>query len=829
MSPAARRRLAGAASAALVALLAALAPLAVFCVGFNYLHGAYPFNSDNLWCNAFCEDLLSGADLTGWNFPGAPYLFPDILLLLPCQWLGRDLVAVYFAYDALFYAAFLAALYALARQVGLGRRAAFVTAAAALTFLAVTHLRDDYRAVGQLMGHPGNHIGAILVGVVLLALFARALRRGHGRAGAAAFVTVGALGTVSDNLLVVQFLLPACLALGLLWLWRKLPFGQLARHAAAVAAALLLAEGLRLLVQCFGCQFEGFKEDVRRPRPGDLTALLTQVWRVVNSEYVLLAFLALTVLAALLVLWARRGAGRADDAAGRPALFVALAVLLSPACNLLALLVLGMGTHNAAIRYCVVLYLVPFLFPGLLLRLLPGRAARLGGAALLAFVVALALHQFRLLLPAVGRDGFAQPYPPLAQAIDRLVAEHGPMQGVAGYWSARELSFLTRSRTRIVPLLTDCSPFPHGGNSRWYIDRRPGRLALPDYRLIVVAESRGLAPRPEVLAAHFGEPRQKVRVGPDQLWLYDRLDNAAFDRFLLAQVAPRLRRALPAVAPEWPWALARPKANGTPSDARRVWALGPGQELEVRFPRPVSARLLDVAADYREHGRLLFYRGAEAVGELALPSVPWTNTLPHWKPGQQARLLEVPPALRGRPWDRVVVRPSRTGLHVGHLLAYERDVPGLFPPAPGAAGPHRYEAEEMYSLAPPESVVADPQASGGKARQAPPGFGGCLTHGPYVALRPGRYQLDVRLGVDDNSSAEPAVRVEVFANWDVDRLAAVDLRGADFPAGGGYVTRRLTFEAGAGLDTVQFRTVPLGKARVRVDYFELTRRPPGPG
>jgi hypothetical protein len=829
MSPAVRRRLAGAASAARVALLAVLVPLAVFAVGFNYLQGGFPFNSDNLWCNSFCEDVLTGADLAGWNFPGAPYFFPDILLLLPCQWLGRDLVAVYFAYDALFYAAFLAALYALARQVGLERRPAFVTAAAALTFLAVTHLRGAYQGVGQLMGHPGNHIGAILVGVMLLALFARALRRGHGRAGAAAFVAVGALGTVSDNLLVVQFILPACLALGLLWLWRKVSFGQLARHAAVVGAALLLAEGLRLLVERFGCKFEGFAVDIHRPRRGDFTALFGQLWRVVGDQHILLVFLGLTALAALLVLWARRGAGRGAEEPGLAALFVALTVLLAPVCNVLVLFAVGMGRHNAVDRYSVAVYFVPFLFPGLLLRLLPGRVGQVGGAALLVFVVALALHQFRLLLPTVSRDKLAQPYPPLAQAIDRLVEEHGPMQGVAGYWSARHLSFLTHSRTRIVPLLMDCSPFPHGSNANWYIDPRPGRLTLPEYRLVVVAASRGLAPKPEVLAAHFGEPQKKIRVGPDQLWLYDRLDNAAFDRFLLTQIAPRLRRAAPAVAPQWPPALARPKANGTPSDARGVWALGPGQELEVRFPRPVSARLLDVAADFREHGRLLFYRGAEPVGELAVPSVPWSNSLPIWKPGQQARLLELPPALRAQTWDRVVVRPSRTGLRVGHLLAYEQGVPGLFPPDPGPTGPHRFEAEEMYSLAPADSVVADADASGGKARQAPPCFDGCLTYGPYVALRPGRYHLDVRLRVEDNSSAEPAVRVEVFANWDVDRLAEVTLHGPDFPAAGRYVTHRLTFETADDLDTVQFRAVPLGKAGVRIDYFELTRRPPGPG
>ncbi|HZY85861.1 MAG TPA: hypothetical protein VFE78_13585, partial [Gemmataceae bacterium] len=785
-------------------------------------------NSDNLFLNAFCVDVLSGADLSGWNFPGAPYLFPDMLLLLPCQWLGRDLVAVYFAYDGLFYGALLAALYGLGRQLGLTRRAAFVCAAAALTFLAVTYLRGAYRGVGQLLGHPGNHVGAVLVGVLLLALFARALRRGHGPAGAAGFVLVCGLGALSDKLLLVQFVLPACLALGLLWLWRKISFGQLARHAALVGAALLAARGLELLAVRFGWKFQGAGEDFRRPHLADLAPLFGQLWRVVGHQHILLAVLPLTLLAGLLVLWARRGAGRAGDAPageGVGALFVALAVLLEPACNLLAVFAVGLGRHPAVDRYCVALYLLPFLFLGLLVRLLPGRPARLAGAGLLAFVVALALHQLGQALPAVRRAALAQPYPPLAQAIDRLVEEYGPMRGVAGYWSARHLSFLTHSRTPIVPILTDCSPYPHGSNANAYLDPRPGLVALPEYRLIVVAESRGLAPTPEVLAAQFGPPRKTVRVGPDQLWLYDRLDNVAFDRFLRAQAARRVRRAAPPVGPDSPRALARPKANGTPATGRGVVALGPGQVLEVRFPRPVSACLLDVAADYRDRGRLLFYRGAEQVGALTVPAVPW-HGMPHWQPGLQARLLEAPPGLRGRAWDRIVIEPCGPAFRVGHLLAYEQEVPGLFPPAAGRAGPQRLEAEGMLSAAPPGSVVADPEASGGRARQAPAGFGGCLTFGPYVALRPGRYDLDVCLRVDDNSSAEPAVRVEAVANWGVDRLAGRTLHGADFPAAGRYATYRLSFEAAGELDTVEFRAVPLGKAGVRVDYFELTRRPP---
>jgi hypothetical protein len=830
MSPAARRRLAGAAAAVAPLCLAALLPLAVFCLGFAYLQGG-PFDSDNLMGSDFCEDVLRGADLSGWYFPSAPYFFPDILLLLPCQALCPNLVAVYLAYDALFYGLLLAVVFWLGRQVGLGRRASFVAAAGGLALLLAAHLREAYSSVGRLLGHPCNHAGAVLVGLLLTALTARALRRGaHGRFGAAAFALCGGLGAFSDKLVLVQFVLPGCLALAALALCRRVRLGQLLRHALLVGAALLVAQGLKLVVGGLGWKIVAPEQDMHWPRPGEFLVLLKTLWQLVKGQHLLLALLPLNLAAALLVLTARRGkTGPASVVPTGAAAFTALAVVLAPLCNVLVVFAVGMSRHPAVPRYLFAVYLLPFLAVVLLLSLLPWRAARLGRGLLVAFVIGLVLHQCRLLLPAVSREALLPPYPPLAQAIDRLVEERGPMRGLAGYWTARHVSFLTRSRTPVLPILPNGCPFSHGSNDQSFLAPRPGEAALPEYHFVVITPGGGLAPPAEVVAAQFGEPARKVQAGPEEVWVYDRLESPLFARYLCALEAPRLRRQGPFVAPVQPRELARPKANGTPSGAPRVFALGPGQALDIWFPRPVAARVLDVAAAPGDRLRLLFFRGAEQVGAVNVPPVPWAPGLPHWSGGLQARLVAVPAEVQARPWDHVVLVPTGPvpGCHVGHLLAYEQDAPCLPPASLSVRLPKSFPAEGLPSEAPPSSLVTDPAASRGRARCSPAGFAGFLSAGPAVSLPPGRYQVEFTLAADHNDSAEPAAILDVVCGADGTWLAARTLYGADFAPGGRYSAHRLTFTLAEERDLLDFRVQVRGKTRVRLDRVELMRCPDG--
>jgi hypothetical protein len=251
--------------------------------------------------------------------------------------------------------------------------------------------------------------------------------------------------------------------------------------------------------------------------------------------------------------------------------------------------------------------------------------------------------------------------------------------------------------------------------------------------------------------------------------------------------------------------------------------------LDVRFPRPVAGRVVDVAADPTDRLKLVFCRGGEPVGSVSVPPVPWTAGLPHWGGGLQARLVAVPPEARERPWDHVLVAAcGNIGCRVGHLLAYERDVPCLPPSSFSVRLPKSYPAEGLPSEAPQSSIILDPAASRGRARCSPPGFSGFLSAGPGVSLPPGRYQVEFLLAADGADPAGPAALLDVVSGADGLALAGRTLYASDFAPAGRYSAHRLTFTLAEERELLDFRVQVRGPARVRLDRVELTRCPDGP-
>jgi uncharacterized membrane protein len=122
----------------------------------------------------------------------------------------------------------------------------------------------------------------------------------------------------------------------------------------------------------------------------------------------------------------------------------------------------------------------------------------------------------------------------------------------------------------------------------------------------------------------------------------------------------------------------------------------------------------------------------------------------------------------------------------------------------------RYEAEELPSDL-NGTIVADAQASGGRARLATPaarrddGKTG-LIFGPYTDLPPGAYRVEFSLKVDRNDRAEPVAMLDVFTHKDggVPR-AAKEVLGTDFQAADRYQPFVLEFESDKPLEDLEFR------------------------
>src|SRR5581483_6591178 len=107
-------------------------------------------------------------------------------------------------------------------ECGVAWREAVWHGCGGVALLLATHLGGTYYLRALLLAHPANHAGIILVGLFLLGLCLRLVRRGPNLVSTAAFLAVGGLGAFSDKLLLVQFLAPLSVGLLLLCCLRQL-------------------------------------------------------------------------------------------------------------------------------------------------------------------------------------------------------------------------------------------------------------------------------------------------------------------------------------------------------------------------------------------------------------------------------------------------------------------------------------------------------------------------------------------------------------------------------------------------------------------------------
>jgi hypothetical protein len=833
------RRLWGAAALVGVASLGALLLLAATGAACNYFNDPNGFNSDDLYCSAFCEDVLHGRAMRGWHLPGAPYTFPDVLLLLPCHALFADLGHAFVAYGFLFYLLLLAVLTRVLRGTGLSWRTSLGAAAAGVLFLAAAHLRGPYLGRGLLLFRAGNHAGCFLVGLLLAGSVLHGLRHGFRVPGSAAILLAGSLGGFSDRLLLVQFVSPLLFALVVVGALRLVPV----RRAVAAVGLLGLTAGLAFLLRPLFARL-GF---VLLPAGGDFhwfaafdpARFVHHFLDGTNGQPLTRAVLVLHLVAGplLALAWLRRGP-EDETELDRPAVLVAvLALWAAPLCNLGAIVCGGMTENPAIDRYSHACFVLPYLTAAAWLSLAPWRAVRAAALPGRLAIAAFAAHLVVLSLPGAGRERFMPRYPPLARALDELVGRHGPLRGIAGFWPARELSFLTHRRVPVRSVADTGAPFPHASSLQAYLFDDPHDLSLPDYHFVLLAPCEGkLVPSPEAVRCEYGEPVEQIEVGDCRIWRYRRLEGRRWELFLRAQLAGRLRREWNYITPSEPETLKRPKENLTRWDRSCHVRVLRGQSLEVRFDHPVTGRLLDVSADWIDQFRLVFYRGEERIATARVPVVWWTGAA-YGTPGMQSRLVPLPAACGERAWDRVVMTPliGHNCATVGHFLVYRQELPYRCTPALTPGQQRRYEAETLPAPDGPSVRLApNLAASGERVRQAAAGYAGLLSFGPYAFLPPGRYRVDFTLAVGEVVDAPVAV-LDVSADCGLTLVRSRELDGTDFPAPGRFCRRSIVFDVAEELDAVEFRVSVTGRTAVSLDCIDLTclgaaeDGPPPPG
>lgn len=815
---------------ALPLFVVSLLIVSLFLLVCGYLANPAAFNSDNLLSSAQCDDLLHDRDVSDWHLPGAPYVFPDLLLLLPCQLLAPTLPFAFLAYCLILHLTLAASLTWLGRSSGLGWPTAIVAAGCGAILLVASHLNRVMSDRACLLVHPGSHFAAVVVGVFLLALTVHLLKNPSWSLNIL-YILIAGFGSFSDRLLVAQFLAPLTLALLLLAARKMIRVRPAGVQLALLAGAFLLSCVLQMLFRRLGFHLLTLETMPGPLHLPDFFRMLRRLYQGIADDYLLCAVIPLHLLIALFALgaWSRRAAETSENTErNRPAiLLAALTFALSPPCILGALFVLGMSHQAAISRYVLSCWYLPPLLLPLLMCWLPGQTARRAVLVLTVGVLLFALQRAALLLPEIDRHRFEQPYPPLAQALDRLARERGPLNGLGSFWTARSTSWFTREKVTVNALSAMGEPWFHASNPARFLPDED--LRVPSYQFLLVRHSDTFGPSASVLSLQYGMPSERIAVGADEIWLYDSLHPPALGRFLRARLADQLHRRQPYTGPIEPACLAHPKKSMTPLESPGIIALEPGQTCEVRFAQPITGRVLDVGANDEARLEVEFFHGAERLGTLPVSDVPWTGA--SYEPsGIQSRLLPLPTALSERPWDRLVIRSrcNTANIRLAHVLVFAESIAGLDEERPLPRRSRiRLEAEELLPINPGTPYIDEPDAaaSEGFVRRAAVDFPCAVAYTPRLFLPAGRYRLECALKVDSNTSEDEVATLLVNCLSPRVKIAERTLRGHDFASAGSWTTHKVPFEILEETESVQFGIGDSGKTPIAVDYLDLIAEP----
>lgn len=454
-------------------------------------------NSDLLQPFLVARDSLADpGNILSWRHSPALYLVPDLLLAtllvaLPIPWTMIPLV----------YSGVLLGLYSLAtgwllrvadltRSVATGA-IAFAGALGLGYVFIQTQPTDTAYAMVMFLGQPFIHTGAILLGLAYIAA-ATAQRLAPSPARVTVMLLLVALGTYSDRLFVLWFVLPV-IAVNIL-ARRQWPL-HWPTQATVLAVAVLSAAvdsylrptGIAidsLPLQAPGVWWEGF-----------VAAVTAGKWHL---PAVVVLSLAMSVRAIVLLgrpTWTRWTLVEISLAAAQ------LAALATP-------LVTGTLVDFSNIRYSLAAFLLPLVWLVAL-----GFAASSGRRWPVLAAAGAAWITFAASIPYGLAAAAASTAP---NALVTCLLDRGLRDGFGDYWTAKKLIFDSQYRLHLVQLTDLASLYRYNYNDRWFTQRAlTGEPLSPKFII-----TSGI--RRDELASRFGAPQTSIDCAGHEIWLYDR-------------------------------------------------------------------------------------------------------------------------------------------------------------------------------------------------------------------------------------------------------------------------------------------------------------------
>jgi hypothetical protein len=491
-----------------------LLPLVLFALGLmslvvtyraGHAYQTYVFNSDGLYLPTLFADLFGrGGQLRDWYLTPAPYLFPDALLYLVAYLGGNGphRQILLFAMFQLTLAGVATAF--IARTVSRSN----AVLAAVLSVLLLLWLALTSREPFSELLTSAYHGGAFLATLACVALWLTLTDPGRDpgprarRAMLAAMALLAFLTCLSDNLFLVQTLLPFAATAFLLDArsWRRY------RPAALILAAGLLGSASYKLV---------IARDTRYPASFGLSRLdvnLADLGKIAVDSFTAvpafgIVFLAMTAWS--LALTVRHLRGRSSPLP-KPFVWLALFSTLSLVATLLA--VLFSSRLQVTPRYLIPVFCWPVILAVLVLVHYLGKLFLPAGlAAGLAVVAVLGIDAHQARGERLSTDTYYNDE--LACLDAALGAEPGLRHGIAQYWDAKSVQAFSKQQIVLAQYLPSLEEHRWITSSKFFRERYDFAIVATD------PASAGGLERARIVKLN-GEPRKSAVCDKRTLMIY---------------------------------------------------------------------------------------------------------------------------------------------------------------------------------------------------------------------------------------------------------------------------------------------------------------------
>lgn len=463
---------------------------------------AYLFHSDSLYLPALFADLVGGGGrLADWYLTPAPYFFPDFPMYLIAYLVGQGPYQQILVFALLQVILVLAALYFVVRASAERHHLATASVMAiALVWLSV-NAAEPY--VEMLTS--AYHFGAFLSGLAFVAFWLtleQGDKDGSGRPALAGMCVLALLTSLSDNIFLVQTVVPFIVT----WMLTRVPRGgwrTLRVPAAVLLAGILGSFSYKLVVA----------HSTRYPTKLGVAQLGTNLHDLLGIfERTSVAFPLLGLIIGAYVLFGIACAvatvcGR--DFLGLPRRLMVLVTftMLSMGATLSAVLLVS--NLPVSPRYLIPVFVWPVVITVLVLQhWLGARFFWLGTYA--SGIFALILLTSALRLPQAATPGY---YPEQLACIDNALGGKSLHKGIAQYWDAKHFQMFSHQSITLAQYVSDLTQHQWITSKRFYNDAYDFAIIAEDgdaqYKLPV-----------DMLAAINGAPTEKVSCGNRTLLIY---------------------------------------------------------------------------------------------------------------------------------------------------------------------------------------------------------------------------------------------------------------------------------------------------------------------